>query len=85
MADGISLVRSAVAKHVAVQVGLRPEQPTQSVANQRTTRAQSDIYAMPSDATNYYPLQVMDVTSSDFGKFYFLPDYSTPGGPDIVL
>jgi len=30
------------------------------------------------------PMQVIDNTSSDFGKFYFIPGLSIPGGPDVI-
>jgi len=30
------------------------------------------------------PMQVIDSNSSDFGKFYFVPGLSIPGGPDVI-
>jgi len=30
------------------------------------------------------PMQVIDPNSSDFGKFYFVPGLSVPGGPDVI-
>lgn len=85
MADGIGLLRATVARHVAQKVGLRPEQPTASVANQKTIRNQSDVYVMPVDGQEWFPLQVLDTNSDDFGLFYFYPGYDVPGDPTKVI
>lgn len=83
--DGINIIRAAVQAFAAAGVGLPSNQPTGTLANQRSRGQQSDVYAMPVDATYWQPLQVIDTGSGDFGKLIFLPDYSVPGGPDIVL
>lgn len=79
MADAIRLNRDAQQKLAAQGVGLRSDQPTATLANQRARGQQSDIFAMPVDGTNWRPLQVLDVGDSNFGRFYFLPDYDVPG------
>lgn len=83
--EQIHVFRHAVAKHTAGQLGLRVEQPTRTVSNQKAQLMRGDIYAMPTDANNWQPLQDLTPGSSTFGAFFFLPDYSIPGGPDIVL
>lgn len=86
MADGIRLMRAAVAQHAGSALGLRVDQPTGTVANQRTRGASnSDVYALPVDATSWEPLQVMDTASPNFSKFYFLPGYDVPGDTTKVI
>lgn len=84
MADSAEIYRNAVKKIAASGVGLRSDQPTTTLANQKMRGQASDVYAMPVDGTGWQPLQVMDPGDANFGLFYFLPDYSVPGGPDVV-
>lgn len=85
MADFVRLTRDSMQALAAAGIGLNTNQPTGSLSNQKVRGQQSDVYAMPVDASQWEPLQVLDVTDPNFGKFLYLPDYSTPGGPDIVL
>lgn len=85
MADAARLNRQAVQILSVRGIGLPANQPTATQANQRTRGSQSDIYALPLDASNWQPLQDTNPASATFGQFYFLPDFSTPGGPDIVM
>ena len=86
MPEGIDVLRRANARQVSRVVGLRPGQPVVTVAQQRVAGGrQTDVFAMPHNIRSWHALQVTDPTSANFGLFYFLPDYSIPGGPDIVL
>jgi hypothetical protein len=57
---------------------------TRAMYNLQTVNTQSDAdrARLPSMAMN--PLQVTDPTSSQFGAFYFLPDFSVVDGGDIL-
>lgn len=85
MADAVRLNRDAMQILASRGVGLRSDQPTSMLANQRTRGNQSDVYAMPVDGTNWHPLQDLDVESDTFGAFFFLPGYDTPGDTTKVV
>jgi len=83
--DGIRLVREAHQALAAKGVGLVSNQPTGTLANQRSRGQQSDVYAMPVEGDNWQPLQVIDPDSADFGLFFFLPDFDVPGDTTKVV
>jgi hypothetical protein len=85
MADAVNILREAIARLVAKEVGLRPEQPTVTASNQRSSRSHSQILAQPVDVTAWKPLQVTDTDSVNFGRFYFLPGYDVPGDPTKII
>lgn len=83
MAESIYTLRQAHNRLAGRSVGLRPEQPTTTLAQQRATQKQSDILALPQDVSFWQPLQV--TSGENIGLFYFLPDYDTPGDTTKVL
>ena len=86
MAYGIQVIRGIQAKNAASEIGFDPRQPSMTVSQQAAKGGgQSALYAMPQDVGAWKPLQVIDVASADFGKFYFLPGYSVVGGADVIL
>jgi len=83
--EAIGIPRTAQQILAARSVGLAANQPTQTLANQRSRGNASDVYAMPLDGSEWLPLQVTDPSSPDFGKTYFLPGYDVPGDPTKVV
>lgn len=82
MAESLAAARKARAESAARQVGLRFGQPSLTVGNRQILLVQSGIVDLPTDLTNWKPLQVLDISSPDLGKFYFLPGYDSPGDPN---
>lgn len=63
-------------------IGMKPEQPTDLVGQQRIQQNQDAIFALPVDVSQRRSLQV--TSGADIGKLYFLPGVSIPGGGDVV-
>ena len=85
MADMASIMRDAVARAAAQKLGLKTNQPTLTSSNQHTPRALAQIAGMPVDINDWKPLQVLDTSSSNFGRFFFLPNYDVPGDPSKII
>lgn len=84
MPERIDLVRRVNRQLAGQAVGLRPEHP-RIMGRQRSLAFQeADIFGLPVAEGVFQEIQVMDPTSPDFGKFYFIPDFSDPDGPDIL-
>lgn len=85
MATDVALARKARAENAARQVGMRVGQSYLTIGNRQRLLEQGGIVDLPSDLKDWKPLQVLDITSPDLGKFYFLPGYDTPGDPNKVI
>jgi len=87
MAEGIKLQRDAAQNNSARSVGLRLGQPNLTVGDMNLlgTGNQSDVLALPVDASNWKPLQDITVGSATIGKLYFLPDVDVPGNPNRLI
>lgn len=81
--EAIKIYREALDRKSNRAAGLHYRQPTGTVAEQQQVRREHEILRWPVDSTRQKSLQVL--TAGDtYGKFYFLPGYSVPGGPDII-
>jgi len=87
MAISLDRKRQAEAQNSARRAGLRIEQPNLTVNDQALlgNGNQSDIFVLPSDTSNWLPLQVIDPSSPDLGKLYFLPGVDIPGNPNRIV
>lgn len=79
MAQMIEAYRKAVETLAAKKMGIDPKQPRQSASQQKTRGSESDIFALPVDITNQYPLQDLDPMSATFGDFFFMAGYDRAG------
>lgn len=87
MAESLKRLRDAHARLAARRVGLRIDQGNLTIGEQNLAGNgnQSDIFGLPVDISNLLPLQVVDPTSPDLGKLYFLPGVDIPGNPNRVV
>lgn len=87
MAISLDRKRKADAENTARRAGFRIEQPNLTVNDQNLlgNGNQSDIFVLPTDTGDWMPLQVIDQTSPDLGKPYFMPSIDIPGNPNRVV
>lgn len=81
--EAIRIYREALDRRSNRAAGLHYRQPARVVANQQQARHEHEIMSYPVDSTRQASLQVLDA-GDDYGKFWFLPGYSIPDGPDII-
>jgi hypothetical protein len=85
MAEALAAARKARAEMTARQTGIRLGQPHYTIGNHMVGTEQGGISELPTDLSKFKPLQVLDTTSVNLGKFYFLPGYDSPGDPNKVI
>lgn len=84
MAESIDKFRKAQASNAAARVGLRLDQPKETVGDMSLlgNGSQSDIFALPVDTTEWAALQDLDPDSPTFTMPFFLVDVDIPGAPN---
>ena len=87
MAESLKRLRDAHARNAARRVGMRIDQGNVTVGEQTLAGngQQGEIFALPVDISNLNPLQVVDPTSADLGKLYFLVGVDVPGNPNRIM
>lgn len=79
MAETIDLYRRANSQQTGRSMGADPRQPRTMTLGIKVQAHGSDVIGLPEHEDGCPPLQVLDTTSPDFGKFYFLPSYDAVG------
>jgi hypothetical protein len=85
VAEALAAARKARAASAAKQAGLRIGQASITIGNRQHLLEQSGIVSLPSDVSDWMPIQVLDTTSPNCGAFYFLPGYDSPGDPNKIV
>jgi len=84
VAEAVEFNRKAQANNAARQVGLRIGQPNTTVGDMALLGAgnQSEIFSLPSDPSEWMPMQDLDPASPTFGMLRFIVDVDQPGNPN---
>lgn len=77
----LNVLRNQLRTLAGSSVGLSHRQRRSHAGQQGARGIEADILALPVDAGDWYPMQVLDATSPDFGAMYFIPDFHAPDDP----